>query len=219
MGITSYHQDTKNATPGSRSSCQGWFSRPQTRKREPSVAFSCLGYPCTLPTTLYHPDTKNAIPGSRSSFQRWFSTPQTRKREPSVAFSCLGYPCTLPTTLYHPDTKNATLWSHSSCLECCRHPPCSFYGPDMNDATLQSRSSCLGCPCTYPTTLYQPRHEERDRRVASFMSAPFPAPLPPRHEERIWRYSPNNLWIVPPSFHLTQTRKCDGFSCLGYFPI
>src|SRR6266545_3968900 len=102
---------------------------------------------------------------------------------PSVVASCCN-PCTLPTTLYHPDMKNATLWLRSSCLECCRHPPCSFYGPDTNDATLRSRSSCLGCPCTYSTTLYQPRHEEHNRRVASFMSAPFPAPLPPRHEER-----------------------------------
>ena len=81
--------------------------------------------------------------------------------------------------------------------------PSPSYYPDMKNATVWSRSLCLGCPLP----LLPPRHEERDHRVAFFMSG-FPSPsyhpdtknatvwsrslclgcplplLPPRHEER-----------------------------------
>ena len=123
----------------------GTLPTPQTRKRDSNVAFSCLGCPCALPTTLYHPShcpgTKNATTGSRSScqgrcqhprqenatpvsrFRVWgvpapfpppfplsgtLPTPQTRKRDPSVAFLCLGCPCTLYHPSHCPDTNNAT---------------------------------------------------------------------------------------------------------------
>jgi len=135
--------------------------------------------------------------------------PRHEERDHRVAFFVSGCPSPLPSTSYHPDTKNATTGSRSSCLGV----PSTFYHPDTKNATTGSRSSCLGGPSPLPSTSYHllpPRHEERDHRVAFFVSGWSLSPslhlLPPRHEERDHRvaFFVSGVFPSPPT---TQTRR------------
>src|SRR6266567_3563572 len=108
----SRHPKHENATPVSRS--------------------SCLGCPCTLPTTFYHPDTKNATIWSCYSFLGGSRHPK-HENATGVSLHCFLHPI-LPRREEHdhvvvfftsgvfpqhpldPNTENATIVLHSPCL-------------------------------------------------------------------------------------------------------